>query len=77
MISLLVSLTTSVAWGLLGDVPHSYDAIIVTFVVVELIRVGVYECRRSPHSCDVEWLKVGVASHRIFGSALGNELLLN
>ena len=59
-------------------VRHSYGAVVVvTFVAVEFVPVGVYEWRRSPHSCDVKRLKVGIASHSIFGAALGNKFLLD
>ena len=62
----------------MGYVHHGFDAVIfVTFVVVEFVHVGVYEWQCSPHSWNVEWLKVGGASRSIFGVALGDKLLLN
>ncbi len=36
-------------------------------VIVEFVRIGMndWRCR---HSCNVEQLKVGIASHSVFGS---------
>jgi hypothetical protein len=57
---------------------HSYDAVVViTFVVVKFVRVGVYKWQCSSLSCNTKWLKVGIATHSIFGVTLGDELLLN
>jgi hypothetical protein len=44
--------------------------------VVEFVCVGVYT-RRCHHSCDVERLEAGIASHSIFGSPLRDKFLLD
>ena len=61
----------------MGYVLYGYDAVvIVNFVVVEFVRVGVYN-RRCHHSCDVERLEVGIASRSVFGSPFRDEFLLD
>ena len=63
--------------GLLGYVSYGYDAVVVVnFVVVEFVRVGVYN-RRCHHSCDVERLDVGIASCSVFGLPLRDKFLLD
>ena len=62
----------------MGYACHGYDAVVVVlFVVVEIVHVGVYKWQCSPHSCDIEWLKVGVVSRSIFGVAVRDKLLLD
>ena len=36
-------------------------------VIVKFVRIGVND-QRCRHSCNVERLKVGIASHSVFGS---------
>ncbi len=56
---------------MLGYVPHGYDAILnIIFVVVDFVCIGKYD-QRCRHSCNVEWLKDGIACRSV------DELLLN
>ena len=56
---------------------YGYDAfVVVNFVVVEFVRVGVYN-RRCHHSCDVERLDVGIASRSVFGLPLRDKFHLD
>ena len=62
---------------MLGHVPYGYDVVVVvSFVFVKFVCVDVYgwRCR---HSCDVEWLEVGIASRSVFGLLLRDEFLLD
>ncbi len=61
----------------MGYVSYGYDVVIVVnFLVVEFVRVGVYN-RRCHHSCDVERLDVGIVSRSVFGLPLRDKFLLD
>ncbi len=49
---------------------YEYDAVIVVNFIVDFVRVGVND-RWCVHSCDVDWLEVGVLGCRVLGAALG------
>ena len=61
----------------MGYVSYGYDVVVVVnVVVVEFVRVGVYN-RRCPHSCDVERLDICIASRSVFGLPLRDKFLLD